>query len=339
MKQVAAMRLTFIPVLVLAALCARTCADTASYDHAIVWDTSGTCTDLGALPGGSDSRAYCVNQSGQVAGWSTNAQGTMEAVRWDSSGVTDLGPGSAYGINASGQVVGESSGEAVMWDADGTMHDIDPGIAYGINDDGCVVGGLATTTAFGIQTRHAFSWSVADGLVDLGTLDGAIGSSARSINTDGSIVGVSIVNDDYGQAFLATAGQDWQTIGDGTAMGVNDAGQVIGNSLLGEGFIWDSVSGSIALGMSANGLNEAGWVAGTSAASNAAMWTPAGGVTELALPYGSIRSVASDINDHGQIAGYAMFAPKATVPEPSSIVTIILGLCGLARMRLVRRTR
>ena len=72
--------------------------------------------DLGTL-GGSVGRAYGINNSGQVVGWSYTAGGKRHAFLWTASGgMQDLStlPGvdaswsEAFSINDSGQVVGSS---------------------------------------------------------------------------------------------------------------------------------------------------------------------------------------------------------------------------------------
>jgi probable HAF family extracellular repeat protein len=122
---------------------------------------SYTLTDLGALPGGSDSsQATGINDSGQVVGVDFAATGAR-AVLWDSGTLTDLGdlPGGgdmsrATGINDSGQVVGVSSAtggdRAFLWDSTTGMQNlndlIDPTIGWvlqdarGINASGQIVG-------------------------------------------------------------------------------------------------------------------------------------------------------------------------------------------------------
>jgi probable HAF family extracellular repeat protein len=67
--------------------------------------------------GGETTYALAVNNSGDVAGLSTDSTGTRHAVRWRSSAgwaVEDLGTlggccSEAYGINTSGDVVGVSN--------------------------------------------------------------------------------------------------------------------------------------------------------------------------------------------------------------------------------------
>src|SRR5205085_1012471 len=105
--------------------------------HAVLWQ-NGHVTDLGAL-GGDDSTATGINSAGQVIGYATTAPPdpnappeyayTYHAVLWQNGILTDLGtlPGvansHAYGINAAGQVVGESGRAAVLWQ-NGTITDL-----------------------------------------------------------------------------------------------------------------------------------------------------------------------------------------------------------------------
>jgi probable HAF family extracellular repeat protein len=79
--------------------------------HAFRWQ-AGTFVDLGVLPGFAFSFGWAINESGQVAGNSTSASGNSERLfrSIDGGGLQDLGGvgehNIAWGINASGQVVG-----------------------------------------------------------------------------------------------------------------------------------------------------------------------------------------------------------------------------------------
>jgi probable HAF family extracellular repeat protein len=82
--------------------------------RAVRWTPAQGILDLGTL-GGTLSRAYAINASGQVAGASTTATGATHAFLWTpGQGMQDLGtlgggPSStARGINDQGQVVGGS---------------------------------------------------------------------------------------------------------------------------------------------------------------------------------------------------------------------------------------
>ena len=83
--------------------------------RAVLWAGEGSPTDLGTL-GGLCSFAYGVNDAGYVVGYSYDAQGRSRAFVWADGMLFDLNdlvqnaPGwsltAAYGINASGQIVG-----------------------------------------------------------------------------------------------------------------------------------------------------------------------------------------------------------------------------------------
>ena len=143
--------------------------------HAIEWDQKIYCrlniciyrytpTDLGALPGGTSSYAYGINNLGQITGSSGNDTVQSHAVVWNKKVAkyipTNIGtlPGRTIGIAQKisnlGQVVGESrtvtgKPHAVLWKLVNSKYiptDLktltgDPSsYAYGINDIGQVVG-------------------------------------------------------------------------------------------------------------------------------------------------------------------------------------------------------
>jgi probable HAF family extracellular repeat protein len=109
--------------------------------------------------GGSSSQAMGVNNSGEVVGFASLADGYQHAFSEIGGAMIDLGTlggGSsyAYGVNDSGEIVGYSwladgSQSAFLYD-DGTMLDLNsllPGnsgwdllAAYGINDSGQITG-------------------------------------------------------------------------------------------------------------------------------------------------------------------------------------------------------
>jgi probable HAF family extracellular repeat protein len=172
---------------------------------------NGTKTDLGQLPGVYsmyNSAAYSLNDAGQVVGYANFVAVPYEyAFLWDSqNGIQNLGAlggefSYAYGINASGQVVG---------DADVTEDD---------------------------SVRHAFVWDRQNGMQDLNSLipptSGLELNQARAINDVGQIVGYAN-NYPQIQAYLYSAGtvtglgflpgfvNSWATA-------INNAGQVVGS--------------------------------------------------------------------------------------------------------------
>lgn len=88
-------------------------AETASGTaRAFVWQ-NGTKTDLGTL-GGSNSGAHAINAMGQIVGFSEVPSSFHSHVfLWKDGVMYDVGPGSAYGINRDGWIVGNKADPAV----------------------------------------------------------------------------------------------------------------------------------------------------------------------------------------------------------------------------------
>jgi probable HAF family extracellular repeat protein len=146
--------------------------------------------------------------------------GTTHAFRWTrATGMVDLGtlPTTGYGafvtsiangVNADGSViVGESSygnvatlyTHAFRWvltpgTTTGTMTDIDGGAqtesdAIAVNADGSVVVGSADDGNGFIGTTHAFRWTQATGMVNIGRLPGLdTYASANAVSDDGNVI-------------------------------------------------------------------------------------------------------------------------------------------------------
>ena len=142
--------------------------------------------------------------------------------------ITDLGSGGAAGINDAGQVIVNRSTQPRIWD-DGELIPLaleHSAMGYDINNSAQVVGDL-----YGGWTQ-AFLWE--DGEVTLlGTLGGLV-SKARAINDAGQMVGWAHNADGDYRAFLYNDGvmsglgtfggpQSW-------AFGINAAGDVVGQA-------------------------------------------------------------------------------------------------------------
>lgn len=128
----------------------------STFDHALLWNFTGgvvTVVDLGTL-GGTYAVANAINDAGEVTGWSENANHQSHAFLWSPkrNAMVDLGPvgttSGAYGINATGQVVGDvwpSSQHAAFFDHGkvvdlGTLPGYPSAIARSLNNTGQAVG-------------------------------------------------------------------------------------------------------------------------------------------------------------------------------------------------------
>src|SRR5213078_3635707 len=167
--------------------------------------------DLGTL-GGNESEALAVNRRGQVAGHSRIAGAVVKHAFLiaDPGSMVDLGSlggggatSIAHDVNDRGDVVGLAETST------GRPHAFLWTAADGMRDLGAL--GAAPSIALGINNRrevvggsgHAFLWTERAGIVDLGTLGGRT-SCANDINDLGCVVGVSQTNGTDGRGLPVT---------------------------------------------------------------------------------------------------------------------------------------
>lgn len=248
--------------------------------------------------------------------------------------LTPIGPrgGSPAGINNKGQVVGTFvAGAATHAFLCSGKTCVDLGTlgggfsrAGGINDAGVAVG--ASTNAAG--DTHAFIYANGS-MTDIGTLGGS-NSSAAAINNRDQVVGAA---DSAGgtYAFLYTPGTGMRSLGAlpggafSRAEGINDAGTVVGGSLVGSStlptfhaFMYragsmtdlDAPGGawSVARAINQNG-DAVGWKNVGLNIDHAVLYS--GGVmTDLGTLAGIGSSAAYDINRAGQVVGWSQVAGK-----------------------------
>ena len=167
--------------------------------HAFIYHSNtAQLEDLGNILGAIVSIAYGINDAGQVVG-QYGEQYFGNAFVWSSAnGITDLGPGYANSINASGVVAGQvrttdDNGfhmQPATWT--GGVATILPRLAgdeinhyaSDINDSGAVVGASMGTDGY----FHAVIWR-SGVLTDLGNLQANTYAIATSINNQGQVVG------------------------------------------------------------------------------------------------------------------------------------------------------
>jgi probable HAF family extracellular repeat protein len=167
---------------------------------AVRWQ-NGHVQSLGTL-GGDSSFATGINASGVIIGNGSTAAGDFHGWVFKNGVMTDLGGfgganSSADGINSAGDIVGHFEVSA------GTPHGYllsngvfrDLGVldlssnANAISNSGLIVG-----EGSGPATVHALLWDYNRAIIDLGVLPGSNFSSASSVNSAGTIVGVSALD-------------------------------------------------------------------------------------------------------------------------------------------------
>jgi probable HAF family extracellular repeat protein len=174
--------------------------------HAFLY-SNGKMTNINSaslFPSGT--KAYGVNDSGEVVGTGYLSASDFHAFLYSGGKMTDLGPSgafqaTAYAINNSGQVVGtyamNSGASGTFLYTDGMMTLLpapsSSSMGYGsaINDRGEIAGYLFVSPGY-----HAAKFS--NGIwTDLGTIPGADSNVALGINLSGQIVGTSIYPSTY----------------------------------------------------------------------------------------------------------------------------------------------
>ncbi len=212
--------------------------------------SAGSWINLGTF-GGNSGIGNAVNTSGQVSGYSTQADGTYRAfltINGTLTDIGDLGGGSAvaYGINDSGQVVGSSvtteganhpflyaNGQMIDLGTLGSPDNVDWwNSAQGVNKAGVVVG-----TSYDAQGNfHPFIWQNGK-MTKLSTLGGEWGEG-YAINNKLQTTGIGYTKGNAeAHAFLCGSNGKCTDLGTlqgpefaSWGFGLNDSGVVVGYS-------------------------------------------------------------------------------------------------------------
>jgi probable HAF family extracellular repeat protein len=312
--------------------------------YAYRWTLATGMQGLGALGGTNPtfSEGYGVSANGStIVGWSTSDEGGARAFREiNNSGMQSLGVVSgwsaSYGNAVSGDgstvvgrgfIVGGFLTRAFRWTPGLGMEGLGalPGdngeaVAYGVNGDGSIVVGESGTGT----PRRAFRWTPA-GMEELIKVSGATEASASGVSVDGStIVGTNSLNGSLGVAVRWVNGNAAQSLGflpggfSSSATGVSADGSVIvgsGSTLSpgGHAFMWTTSNGLVDLNtyLPTFGINLSGW---------------------------NLNTVAAVSGDGNTFIGRGIHnglgeAWIATIPEPSSVMLLGLGMIVLAKRR------
>jgi probable HAF family extracellular repeat protein len=309
--------------------------------------TGSSVVDLGTL-GGTESRAFGINNSGLLVGSAQKLNGQTNAFRSTGGALVNIHDvaswslSEAKAVNDSGDIAGyavDGAGNYQLWvyhtrahtgprvGATNRMLSVGSGVGSGMNEIGGIVGAQRIA-----NTWRAFRFRIGIGFQTLPLLPGGTENFAQAINNSNVVAGFSTVAGGAYHAFRWTpAGGmvDLGTLPGGTnsfAYDVNQAGDIVGSSeMLVNGLIETHAFryrggvmqdlGTLGRMSVALGINDLGEITGyTLDALNrwrVFVWTEDGGMAPLtAIPNGGSYFFGEDINNAHQVAGYGLVNQK-----------------------------
>jgi hypothetical protein len=235
--------------------------------------------------------------------------------------IIDLGQGCAYSVNDNGMIVGQSGGQACLFDSTGGGANINlgsPGGSYSygkarsVNNSGQIVGYVGNDSSFinGSTNACIFDKTGGGNNINLGM------GSALANNNNGQIVGWSnshvCIFDSTGGGANISLGPYGPGYWGSIVRSINNSGQMVGDVIDGgdisyyDAVLFDSTGGGndigLALGFSnshAYSINNNGQIVGYFNNDQACLFDSTGGGNNIDLGDGIARS----INDSGQIVG------------------------------------
>jgi len=324
--------------------------------------TSYSIVDLGVLPGYSNSYAYKINQNGDVVGsmYAVDNNGAglpSEAFIYKKGSITDIGPGTAMGINAQDQVIISQQNygkNSYMWQ-NGLRSELPAAITpKSINDNSDIVGTSNNATAVLLRNGKITNLSVnnsdATSINNAGYIGGWIenrtviwgknGEIIYDYNNQNGVFGGQNINEHNTMVGIGSGNKYYST----AAPYIYSS--AITNPLPLPGSITHSDYGW------ASSINNSGTIVGSTGnffGNNdftALLWENGQAYILDSLPgivgSGWHLSSANDINDSGQIvgAGYLnghqrafLMTPISAVPEPETWLYVTFGIITIAYKR------
>lgn len=293
--------------------------------------TANAAADLPLPPGATSSYPAAINDNGVIVGHTDGPNNRMSPVRWNpdlSPTTLPLLPGDPMGyaeaVSDDGTAAGWSGSHTVRWAPDGTVTQLQPlpgdTSAYfrAMSRTGIAVG----ESALG-GTYHAVKWRPNGQAVQLAPLKGDTLTVALSVNSSGTVAGVSF--SDYNAYHPVKWNPDGTPVPlDPTSaystawvVQINDAGTVLAREAVPTGGTIDQ-SRSVTWGANgtvtdlgprsgANAINASGTVVGRQLGADnidytAMRWSPDGTATAIGSAYEYTTAVA--VNDAGVSVGH-----------------------------------
>lgn len=302
--------------------------DAGGSNHGFVWTPSGI-QDVGTL-GGSWSAAYGVMSVGHSVGQSETASGEQHAFYSNGSSIFDLaflGSYSAgFGINNALQIVGQHTSGGINRGFLASTSALITDLGFGeTNDAAMAINSTGRVVGFGETSGINHAWFYDGTFQDLGTLVVGGYSAARGISNNNFVTGYA----------LGSAGQNNAFIWNGSTM---SALTPLAGDLSSEGFAVNNFAQVVGFSMDSS-FNQRGtiWDSGVGYDLNSLIVGPTGGLNVIeGRGINGVHGIYATARDASG-AYHAVILNPTTVPEPTSLAAIGIGLGALFGRRRTRK--